>query len=95
MVLHGSGGHDLSSVKYFALFSAVLGVALLFRLVIAQIVFETLVTAIGLFLIFGSMFYVPFPWMFLNILFATPLMIPLTLTITSWRKMRTTTLHAG
>jgi len=87
-MLYGSGGHDLSPIRFYALFFALLGVALLMKWFWAHLLFITLTTAAGMWLIVGSLFSVPFPFLILNIIYGAGFLVPLMLSAASWRKAR-------
>jgi hypothetical protein len=79
-----SGGHDISSVIYLGAFFAVVGVGLLSLRKIAALLFCVPLVALGLSMIVGSIFQVPFPWLLINIGFGLVMLLPAWITFRGW-----------
>jgi hypothetical protein len=71
-------------VSIFLLVSTVVGVGLLFMRKWAALLFSLFTAVIALWLIIGSVLYVPFAWSLINISLGIPLLFPAAVTIRSW-----------
>ena len=79
-----SGGHDISSVIYLAVFFAIVGVGLLLLRKVAALLFCIPVFVLGVVLVFGSIFRVPFPWLLINVGYVILMFVPTWITFRGW-----------
>ncbi|HWW96329.1 MAG TPA: hypothetical protein VNY74_01470 [Edaphobacter sp.] len=86
----GPEAHDISSIRFVALFLILLGVALLMKWLWAHLLFVVVTSAAGIWLISDSVFSVPFPFLILTLMYGAGFLVPLTLSLASWRKARLT-----
>jgi len=82
------GRHDLSFAIYFSVYLIPVGIGTLSlrRIFAIGIALPTLLMA--LWLTIGSIIKVPFPWMLINIAFASVLFIPSYLVVKSWGELK-------
>jgi hypothetical protein len=88
MRMAGPAGHDLNGIQFLALFFALLGVALMMKWLWAHLLFVAMTTTAGIWIVVGSVASIPFPFLILTLMYAVGLLVPLTLSVASWRKAR-------
>lgn len=73
------------SISFFL--ATVIGIGLLYRRKWAAIGFSLATLSVALWLIIGSLLYVPFPWMFYNFLVGIIFLVPLLVTVSFWSQL--------
>lgn len=82
------GGRDISPLLLYTWIGLVTGIGLVLLRKWAALVLSILSLASGIALITGSIVAVPFPWVVLNIGFATTLFIPTLVTMYCWHELK-------
>jgi hypothetical protein len=82
------GGHDLSGVMYITIYFVLVGIGMLFLRRVFAVLIALPSLAAALWLAVGSIVQVPFPWILINIAFASILLIPAYLTVKAWRELK-------
>ncbi len=81
------GGYDLSPILIYFYFGVPLGLGLLFLRKWAAIILSLFSLAMAAWLSIGSLLYVPFPFMLINILFSLIFLLPSAATLYSWQEL--------
>jgi len=82
------GSHGISDLKPLLIPGSLIvfiGIGTVFLLRVFVIILSTIFAAVGLCLIIGSILYVPFPFLILNVFFAFLAIVPIYCVVRSWK----------
>ncbi|MDL5053955.1 hypothetical protein QQ056_10400 [Oscillatoria laete-virens NRMC-F 0139] len=82
------GGRNLTPMLVFTAYCIPVGVGMLFLRKVFALLIALPCLAVAVWLGAGSIFYVPFPWMLINIAFACILCLPSYFTVIGWKQLR-------